>query len=198
MGCRRDCCRSVTAFRCGHWVTWPTRTRWGKTTPSQWTVPSLAPGCTPKNVVQPGNLQYLRPECFIYPVAPSQAFLDANCNQSTFGPIGPLGTPRVLWLEPTHLHQSSGQLAPQRDHRAGVVQHRHVHCEGHPHRQIRRELQHPVPRGVFQHLEPYELRGPHGQPGCSWTRTIVDGFGPIDQDTQVPMREIQFALKIVF
>jgi hypothetical protein len=26
----------------------------------------------------------------------------------------------------------------------------------------------------------------------------VDGFGQIDQQTQVPMREIQFALKIVF
>jgi hypothetical protein len=26
----------------------------------------------------------------------------------------------------------------------------------------------------------------------------VDNFGVIDQDTQVPMREIQFALKIIF
>jgi hypothetical protein len=26
----------------------------------------------------------------------------------------------------------------------------------------------------------------------------VDSFGVIDQDTQVPMREIQFALKIIF
>ena len=40
-------------------------------------IPNLAPGCTPKNVVQPHNVQYLRASCFIPAQAPSQAFYDA-------------------------------------------------------------------------------------------------------------------------
>jgi len=40
-------------------------------------IPNLAPGCTPKNVVQPHNVQYLRASCFIPAQASSQAFYDA-------------------------------------------------------------------------------------------------------------------------
>ena len=70
---------------------------------------SLAPGCTAKNAVQPGNLQYLKPDCFIYPLAPNAAFAAANCNQSLpFGPKGATGTPASFGLEPAHLHQSYG------------------------------------------------------------------------------------------
>src|SRR6185437_14178418 len=49
-------------------------------------IPSLAAGCTAKNVVQPGNVQYLKPNCFIPAQAPSHAFYDApqplGCDKS--------------------------------------------------------------------------------------------------------------------
>jgi len=65
------------------------------------TIPDLAPGCTPGNAVQPGNLQYLKASCFIYAQAPNQAFATANCNQTpAFGTNGAKGTLASFGLGP--------------------------------------------------------------------------------------------------
>ena len=158
---------------------------------------SLAPGCTPKNVVQPGNLQYLRPECFIYPVAPNQAFWNANCNHSTFGPGNPKGTPASLGLDPLTCTNLLGSLPRNAIIGPGlfnidmsIVKDNHIAKFGENFNiQFRAEF--------FNILNRTNYQGPTDNldaldPGP------VDGFGSIDQDTQVPMREIQFALKIVF
>ena len=63
-------------------------------------IPDLAPGCTPQNAVQPGNLQYLKPQCFVLPSAPAgfdpthtkcdQGFILAyNANPSNAVKLGP-------------------------------------------------------------------------------------------------------------
>jgi hypothetical protein len=160
-------------------------------------IPSLAPGCTPKNVVQSGNLQYLRPECFIYPVAPSQAFFDANCNKTTFAPSGPSGTPASFGLNPLTCTNLMGTLPRNAIIGPGLfnidmslVKDNHISKFGENFNiQFRAEFFNILNRTNFapptDNLDVLD-------PGP------VDGFGSIDQQTQVPMREIQFALKIVF
>ncbi|HSZ21454.1 MAG TPA: carboxypeptidase regulatory-like domain-containing protein [Candidatus Acidoferrum sp.] len=160
-------------------------------------IPDLAPGCTAKNAVQPGNLQYLKPSCFIYPVAPNQAFWNANCNQSTFGPNGPTGTPASFGLDPLTCTNLLGHLGRNSIIGPGLfnvdmsfIKDNHISKFGENFNiQFRAELfnifnraNYPPPTDNLDVLDPQ----------------LVNGFGQIDQDTQVPMREIQFALKIVF
>ena len=160
-------------------------------------IPSLAPGCTPKNVVQPGNLQYLKASCFIYPVAPSQAFFDANCNKSTFGPAGPLGTPASLGLDPLTCTNLMGNLPRNAIIGPGLfnidmslIKDTHIAKFGENFNvQFRAEFFNLLNRTNFAPpTDNLDVLDP----------TLVDGFGSIDQATQVPMREIQFALKIVW
>ena len=160
-------------------------------------VPSLAPGCTPKNAVQPGNLQYLKPSCFIYPVAPNQAFWNANCNQSTFGPTGPLGTPASLGLNPLTCTNLLGTLPRNAIIGPGLfnidlslIKDTKIPKFGETFGiQFRADFfnvlnhtNYAAPTDNLDVLDP----------------TPVAGFGVIDQDTQVPMREIQFSLKVVW
>ncbi len=74
-------------------------------------IPDLASGCTPKNVVQPGNLQYLKPSCFIYPQAPNAAFAAANCDQTpAFGKNGATGSLASFGLGPLTCTNLLGNL----------------------------------------------------------------------------------------
>ena len=159
---------------------------------------SLAPGCTPKNVVQPGNIQYLRPECFTYPLAPNAAFAAANCNQTpALGPKEQTGTLASFGLDPLTCTNLLGNL--QRNSIIGpglfnidmsVIKDTHVAKFGENFNiQFRAEFFNILNRTNFSaptdnidNMDPLQ----------------VDSFGVIDQNTQVPMREIQFALKIVF
>jgi len=159
---------------------------------------SLAPGCTPKNVVQSGNLQYLRPECFTYPLAPNQAFATANCNQTpALGPKGATGTLASFGLDPLTCTNLLGNVPRNSIIGPGlfnidmsVIKDNHIAKFGENFDiQFRAEFFNILNRTNFQaptdnivNMDPLQ----------------VDSFGVIDQNTQVPMREIQFALKIVF
>ena len=160
-------------------------------------VPSLAPGCTPGNAVQPGNLQYLKPSCFIYPLAPSQAFWNANCNTTTFGPTGPSGTPASFGYNPLTCTNLLGNLPRNAIIGPGlfnidmsVVKDNRIAKFGENFNiQFRAEFFNILNRTNFAApTDNLDVLDP----------TAVDGFGVIDQATQVPMREIQFSLKLVW
>lgn len=157
---------------------------------------SLAPGCTPKNVVQPGNIQYLRPECFTYPVAPNQAFWNANCNQTpnldglTIAQAGlnPLTCTNLLGNLPRNAIIGPGLF----DVDMSFIKDNHISKFGENFDiEFRAELFNIFNRTNFQ--------GPTDNLDAQ-DPLLIDNpsFGQIDQATQVPMREIQFALKIVF
>ena len=160
-------------------------------------IPSLAPGCTPKNLVQPGNIQYLKPQCFTYPIAPSQAFWNTNCNQTTFAPQGPSGTPASFGLNPLTCTNLMGNLPRNAIIGPGLfnidmslIKDNHISKFGENFNiQFRAEFFNILNRTNFAPpTDNLDVLDP----------LAVDGFGQIDQQTQVPMREIQFALKIVF
>lgn len=159
---------------------------------------SLAPGCTTKNAVQPGNLQYLRPECFTYPLAPSMAFALQNCDQNPpLGNNGARGSLASFNLPPLTCVNLLGNLPRNSIIGPGLfnmdmsfIKDNHISKFGETFNiQFRAELfnilnhvNFPAPLDNLDNMDPLG----------------VPGFGLIDTDTQVPMREIQFALKIVF
>ena len=163
-------------------------------------IPDLAPGCTPQNAVQPGNIQYLKPSCFVYPVAPSQAYWNANCNPTpAFGKNGATGTLASFGLPPLTCTNLLGNLPRNSIIGPGLfnldgsfVKDNHIAKFGENFDiQFRAEFFNILNRTNFQgptdQLIPFDPL-PGDQPS----------FGQIDQATQVPMRQIQFALKIVF
>jgi hypothetical protein len=159
-------------------------------------IPDLAPGCTPKNAVQPGNLQYLRPSCFIYPVAPSQAFWNANCNQT---PNLDGMTIAQAGLNPLTCTNLMGHLARNAiigpglfDIDMSIIKDTHISKFGENFDiQFRAEF--------FNILNHTNYQAPTDQL-VTFDPLPQDtpNFGVIDQNTQVPMRQIQFALKVVF
>jgi hypothetical protein len=166
-------------------------------------VMSLAPGCTPGNAVQPGNLQYLKPSCFIYPVAPNQAFWDANCNKNpNLGTDPNTNAPRTiasLGYNPLTCTNLLGNLPRNAiigpglfDVDLSIIKDTHISKFGENFNiQFRAEF--------FNILNRTNFQGPTDNlDGLDPTLLDQPSFGQIDQDTQVPMREIQFALKIVF
>ncbi len=159
---------------------------------------SLAPGCTPKNAVQPGNIQYVRPECFTYPLAPNAAFAAANCNQTpALGPKGATGTLASFGLDPLTCTNLLGNLPRNSligpglfDIDMSLIKDNHIAKFGENFDiQFRAEF--------FNLLNRTNYAAPTDNI-VTMDPLAVDGFGQIDQATQVPMREIQFALKIVF
>ena len=159
-------------------------------------IPDLAPGCTPKNAVQPGVVQYLKPSCFIYPVAPSQAFWNANCNQNpnldglTIAQAGlnPLTCTNLMGNLPRNSIIGPGLF----DLDMSFVKDNHISKFGENFDiQFRAEffniLNHTNFAGPTDNLVPFDPL-PSDTPS----------FGLIDQNPQVPNRQIQFALKIVF
>jgi hypothetical protein len=168
----------------------------GQANGEQMDVPDLAPGCTAKNVVQPGNLQYLKPSCFIYPVAPNQAFWDANCDHSpnldgmTIAQAGlnPLTCTNLLG----HLGRNAIIGPGLFNVDMSIIKDTHIPKFGENFNiQFRAEF--------FNILNRTNFQGPTDNL-VALDPLLQDNpsFGQIDQDTQVPMREIQFALKIVF
>jgi hypothetical protein len=59
-------------------------------------IPSVVPGCTLTNPSsgRSGALQYINPSCYVVAQAPSQAFANTNCDQNP--PFGPKGAPVPL------------------------------------------------------------------------------------------------------
>jgi hypothetical protein len=159
---------------------------------------AFAPGCDAKNSVQPGNIQYLKPNCFQYPLAPNAAFAAANCNQSLpFGPKGATGTPASFGLDPLTCTNLMGNM--KRNSLTGpglfnvdlsLVKDNRIPKLGETFNiQFRAEF--------FNILNRTNYSAPTDNL-ITMDPLQVDNFGVIDQDTQVPMREIQFALKIIF
>ncbi len=159
-------------------------------------IPTLAPGCTPKNVVQPGNLQYLRASCFTYPVAPSQAFWNANCNQTpsldglTIAQAGldPLTCTNLMGSLPRNSIIGPGLFNVD----MSVIKDTHIAKFGENFDiQFRAEFfnifnrtNYQAPTDNLDAMDPLLSDNP--------------SFGQIDQATQIPMRQIQFALKVIF
>jgi hypothetical protein len=155
-------------------------------------IPDLAPGCTPQNAVQPGNLQYLKPQCFILPIAP--AGFDPTHTLCDQGIIlaNPGFDPNTCANLLGHLPRNSIIGPGLFNVDMSFVKDNHIKKLGETFNiQFRAEFFNllnrtnlPPPSDNLQVLDP--------GPGT------VDGFGQIDQPTQVPMREIQFALKFVW
>jgi hypothetical protein len=168
---------------------------------------TLAPGCTPKNAVQPGNLQYLKPSCFTYPVAPNAAFFAANCAQlEPWGPNDAFGnptkeTPAQLGFNPLSCFNLMGNLPRNIIIGPGlfnvdmsVVKDTHIPKLGENFNlQFRAEF--------FNLLNRTNLPIPNSATNLDALDPIPSSnptFGQINQAPQVNMRQIQFALKFVF
>ena len=80
-------------------------------------IPSLAPGCTPGNLVQSHNVQYLKASCFTNAQAPSLAFYNAPA------PMGCDHTSRL-----SELHQSPRNSRAECDHWTRLGEPRRFHC----------------------------------------------------------------------
>ena len=153
-------------------------------------IPDLAPGCTPKNAVQPGNLQYLKPQCFILPIAP--AGFDPTHTKCDQGLIlaNPSLDPNTCGNLLGHLPRNSiiGPGLVNAD--VSFIKDNHIKSLGETFNiQFRAEM-----FNIFNHTN-------YASPSDNLLvldPLPVGGFGQIDLPTQVPMREMQFALKIVF
>lgn len=154
-------------------------------------VPMLASGCTPGNVVNPGSVDYLKPGCFQNQTAPNPAFYNAappyGCDPSFAYPtcINLLGTgPRTL--------KRNAIVGP------GLFDIDFSAVKDFPitkiseafHAQFRAEF-----FNIFNHTNfapPVNNLVPIDAAG-----NPVPGFGQIT-GTQIPSREIQFALKLIW
>ena len=150
-------------------------------------IPDLAPGCTPRNAVQPGNVQYIKPQCFINAVAPNLAFYNAappfGCDKSFAFPtcINLLGTLGRNSLTGPALFNIDFSVV--KDNRI---------------RSISESFNIQFRAEFFDALNHTNFSPPvHNLEALSATGTPVPGFGLIDQ-TQTPGREIQFALKLIW
>ena len=159
---------------------------------------SLAPGCTPGNVVQPGNIQYLKPNCFTYPLAPNAAFAAANCNQSLpFGPKGATGTPASFGLDPLTCTNLLGNLPRNAIIGPGLFNIDLSLIKDNKIAKFGENFGIQFRADFFNMLNHTNYSAPTDNI-VTMDPLAVDGFGQIDQDTQVPMREIQFSLKLVW
>jgi len=164
---------------------------------------SLAPGCTSSNAVQKGNLQYLKPNCFTLPLAPNAQFASQFCTQTEpWGPNDAMGKPTTLslvqlGLDPLTCPNLLGNLPRNSIIGPGLVnfdmsflKDNHVPKLGENFNvQFRADFFNIFNRTNFapptdnlDQMDPLQ----------------VPNFGVIDQALQVPMREIQFSLKVVW
>jgi hypothetical protein len=162
---------------------------------------TLQPGCTPQNAVNKGSLQYLKSSCFGYPVAPSQAYWNANCNTN---PVGLLGeTLAQAGLNPLTCVNLMGNLPRNSIIGPGLInfdmsfiKDNHIAKLGETFNvQFRADL-----FNIFNRVNlPLPDSGTNGLDTLEPLPPVSgDGFGLIDQQTQVPMREIQFSIKVVW
>jgi hypothetical protein len=159
------------------------------------TVLSFAPGCTAQNAVQPGNLQYLKPSCFTYPVAPNQAFWTANCNTN---PTAILGMSlAAAGLDPLTCVNLLGKLPRNSIIGPGLVNFDMSFIKNNHIRKISENFNVQFRADLFNIFNRTNFAPPTDNLD-QMDPLQVAGFGVIDQATQVPMREIQFSLKMVW
>jgi hypothetical protein len=153
-------------------------------------IPDLAPGCTPKNAVQPGKLQYLKPQCFILPLAP--AGFDpthTKCDQGILL-VNPTLNPNTCANLLGHLPRNS-IIGP------GLINVDLSLVKDNPIRKISEAFNIQFRADFFNLLNRTNFAPPTDNL-IALDPTPVGGFGLIDQPTQTPMREIQFSLKAVW
>lgn len=148
-------------------------------------IPSLASGCTPKNLVNPHNVQYFNPACFTNAQAPSQAFYDAaapmGCDHSFAFPtcmnlLGTLGRNVIIGPGMVNLD-------------ASIVKDTHI-------TKISESFDVQFRAEFFNLANHTNFAAPvNGLEVFDSSGALVGGFGQIDAQ-QVPSREIQFGLKI--
>jgi hypothetical protein len=164
-------------------------------------VPSLAPGCTPQNVVQPGNLSYLKLNCFIYPIAPSQTYWNTNCIQDPTPLFGAGNTFAALGMNPLTCINLMGNLKRNSIIGPGLVNFDMSFIKDNHIAKFGEEFNIQFRAELFNIFNRTNLPLPDSQNGLGLVP--LDplpqiGFGVIDSATQLPMREIQFALKIAW
>jgi Carboxypeptidase regulatory-like domain/TonB dependent receptor/TonB-dependent Receptor Plug Domain len=163
-------------------------------------VMSLAPGCTPQNVVQPGNLQYLKPSCFIYPIAPSQQFWNANCNPNpNFDGLTFAQAVSQLGISPLTCTNLLGNLPRNSIIGPGLVNFDMSLLKDNHIAKLGESFNIQFRADFFNIFNRTNYQGPTDQLDAQ-DPLLSDNpaFGVIDQATQVPMREMQFSLKITW
>jgi hypothetical protein len=154
-------------------------------------IPDYVQGCqlTNPSSGRHGSLQYINPACFVNAVAPSQAFYDAappfGCDKAFAFPtcinlLGHLGRNTVIGPGLINLDFS-------------VVKDNHIRKLGEAFNiQFRAEMFNIMNRANFSAVPTSNLEA------LDSTGAPVDGFGTLGAPLQVPNREIQFALKVVW
>jgi hypothetical protein len=154
-------------------------------------IPMLAAGCTPGNVINPGSVNYLKPTCFQNQTAPSQAFYNAappyGCDPAFAYPT----CMNLLGTGPRTLKRNSIVGPGMFDMDFSAVKDFPINKISETfHAQFRAEffnvLNHTNLAPPVNNLEAIDASG-----------APVPGFGEIT-GTQVPSREIQFALKLIW
>ncbi len=164
-------------------------------------IPSLAPGCTPQNVVQPGHLAYLKASCFIYPVAPNQAYWNANCTQDPTSLFGAGNTFAALGMNPLTCINLMGNLARNSIIGPGLVNFDMSFIKDNHINKLGENFDIQFRADIFNIFNRTNLPLPDSQNGAGLVPLDPlpqANFGVIDQQTQVPMREMQFSLKVTW
>jgi hypothetical protein len=165
-------------------------------------IPSYVPGCTLTNPSsgRSGALQYINPSCYVVAQAPSQAFANTNCDQNPpFGPKGAKVSLASLGVPPLTCFNLLGNLG--RNTVIGpalinvdysMVKDNHISALGEAFNiQFRAEFFNITNRvnyapPIANNLQSLTANG-----------AAASNFGVLTK-TQVPMREIQFALKMIW
>jgi len=154
-------------------------------------IPDLAPGCTPQNAVQPGNIQYLKASCFIYPTV-SASFDPGHtlCDQA-FSVVNNLNLPANSCPNLLGHLQRNSIIGPGLFNvDMSFIKDNHI-------RKISENFNIQF-RAEFFNIFNRTNFAPPTDNLVALDPDPQNGFGSIDQPTQVDMREIQFALKLVW
>jgi carboxypeptidase family protein len=159
-------------------------------------IPDLVPGCDTTNpsAGRHGLLQYINPNCFINAVAPSSAFFNAappfGCDKSFITPgMSPLTCINLLGNLGRNSIIGPGLLNMD----FSAVKDNHIRALGETlDLQFRAEMFNILNRANFSAVPANNLEA------LDSTGSAVGKFGRLDAPLQVPNREIQFALKLIW
>jgi hypothetical protein len=166
-------------------------------------IPDYVQGCalTNPSTGRHGARQYINPSCFIPAQAPSQAFFNANCDPNPpYGDKGAKVSLASLGVPPLTCFNLLGHLGRNTVIGPGLinldfsmVKDNHIKRLGEAFNlQFRAELFNVLNRTNFAAVPAGNLEA------LDLTGAPVDKFGVLDAPLQVPNREIQFALKMIW
>jgi carboxypeptidase family protein len=171
-------------------------------------IPDVVSGCnlTNPSAGRHGGLQYINPSCFIVPVAPNQSFATANCDQNPpFGSKGaPLPLATLIAASPAHVSALScynlmGNLGRNTVIGPGLLNLDMSMTKDNYIRKISEAFNIQFRAEFFNVLNRTNFAPPitNNLGSLAADGTVPNNFGVITK-TQVPMREIQFALKMIW